>query len=188
MTVSMRLTVTMAGLVLVAAIALGFLARAGTDLPVLFAGLAIVLAILILTVMVAHHVSRPPIEMAELVRALPHAAPERVCTSGDIGFVARAVDRMADEKGDDSAKLTRRPHERRRTQSLEQYAGRERIFIAAVESASYPVIAKASDGTASGDGQVESALSKSRTSFGSLVAAVHDRLALRSSRTFREVA
>jgi hypothetical protein len=187
MTVSMRLTVTMAGLVLVAAIALGFLARAGTDLPVLFAGLAIVLAILILTVMVAHHVSRP-IEMAEMVRALPHAAPERVCTSGDIGFVARAVDRIADEKGDDSAKLTRRPHERRRTQSLEQYAGRERIFIAAVESASYPVIAKASDGTASGDGQVENALSKSRTSFGSLVAAVHDRLALRSSRTFREVA
>jgi hypothetical protein len=138
--------------------------------------------------MVAHHVSRPLIEMAELVRALPNAVPGRACTSGEIGFVARVFDHVADERGDDRAKLTRRQHERRRTQSLEQYAGRERMFIAAVESASYPVIAKASDGTASGDGQGESALSKSRTSFGSLVAAVHDRLALRSSRTFREVA
>jgi len=42
--------------------------------------------------------------------------------------------------------------------------------------------------TARGPAQVEATLNKARTPFRSLVAAVEDRLALRSSRAFREVA
>jgi PAS domain S-box-containing protein len=147
MTVSTRLTVMMAGLVLAMAIALGLLARSGTDLPVLFAGLAVVLAILILTVMVAHYASRPPIEVAELVLPVPPTASERVFSNAGTGFTARAFDRIAEEKGDDSAKLTREQHDRRQIGLSEQYAGQERMFIAAVESANYPVIAEALDGT-----------------------------------------
>jgi PAS domain S-box-containing protein len=150
MTLLMRLTMTMAALVLAMTVALGLLADRSFDLPVLFAGLAVELGILILTVMVAHYyLSGPLVEMAAPSRTLPQAAPEpaRICPKGEIGIVARAFDRMAEEKGDKSCKLDLEGDKRRRTEALEQYAGRERMFIAAVESASHPVIAKALDGT-----------------------------------------
>ena len=102
MTLLMRLTVTMAALVLAMTVALGLLADRSFDLPVLFAGLAVELGILILTVMVAHYyLSGPLVEMAAPSRTLPQAAPEpaRICPKGEIGIVARAFDRMADAVG-----------------------------------------------------------------------------------------
>jgi len=51
-----------------------------------------------------------------------------------------------------------------------------------------PVIIFSAQDAACGDGQVEAALNKSHASFRNLIAAVQDRLALRSSRSVEDAA
>jgi len=153
MTLSTRLTAATIGLVLLTGSALELLIDRHVEASTLVAGLTAVSGILILTAPLAHSLTRPltrPLtRMADAVEAYIHDASTLtpISATGKIGILAHAFDRMATEICKQSAKLNHASNKRRNSQAaLEQYAGRDRMFVAAVESASYPMVTKTLDG------------------------------------------
>jgi PAS domain S-box-containing protein len=118
MALAIRLIKAMAGLALLTTTALGLLVYRGIDTPVLLAGLAAIAAMLVLTVLLAWRARHG------------------------------IFDRLAAELGDKTAALIDETDKRRNVESaMEHHAHRERMFSAAVESASYPIITNTLDGT-----------------------------------------
>ena len=150
MTLATRLTLAMTGLVLLTATALGLLAFRNAEISMQLAGLAAVAAALLLAVLAARALTRPLARMAHAAgtMSIDSKPMTRISESGEIGRLARAFDRLADEMRDRSAQLEHESSKRRTTEAeLEQYRQQERMFAAAVESANYPVITKTLDGT-----------------------------------------
>src|ERR1700730_16425285 len=133
-----RVTMTMGGLVLLTAAALGSLAYGSVDTPTLLDGAAAVGVILVLTVLLGHLSMRPLVRMTAAVAAFTGddnaAAP--IPASGEMGIIAGAFRRVAADARDKSAALGRESSKRRHAEAeLAQYAQRERMFTAVVESA-----------------------------------------------------
>jgi PAS domain S-box-containing protein len=118
MALAIRLTAAMTGLVVLTATALGLLTYRSIETPSLLAGLAAVGGILAFAVLLARIVA------------------------GDF------ADRAAAELRDKTAALIDESNKRQIIEfALENHAQRERMFSAAVEQASYPIITKSLDGT-----------------------------------------
>ena len=118
MALATRLMATMTGLVLLTAAALGLLAYRNIETPTLLAGLAAVAGILVLAVPLAWTVVR------------------------------NSADAAAAELHDQTAALLDERGKRRAVEfALDKHVQRERMFSASIESASYPIITKALDGT-----------------------------------------
>jgi len=150
MMLTTRVTMAMGGLVLLTAAALGSLAYGSVDTPILLDGAAAVGVILVLTVLLGHLSMRSLVRMTAAVAAFTRddnaAAP--IPASGEIGIIAGAIRRMAADAREKSAALDRESSKRRHAEAeLAQCAQRERMFVAVVESAKAPIIAKTLDGT-----------------------------------------
>jgi PAS domain S-box-containing protein len=130
MALALRLIAAMT--VLVTATALGWLARGNGVTPILSAGLAAAAGIPVLALALGWMVAGDSITAAVALRSA-----ER--------------DRMAADLRAKTTALIEESNKRRAIeQALEQYAQRERMFSAAVETASYPIITKSLDGTITG--------------------------------------
>ena len=118
MALAIRLIAAMSGLFLLTATTLGLLAYRNIGTPILLAGLAAIASILALAALLAWSVARSS-------------------AAGTAAELRRKTDALIDES------------RKRRTieLALEQHALRERMFSAAVEQASYPIITKTLDGT-----------------------------------------
>ena len=128
MTLVIRLIAAMTALLTAAA--LGWLAHGDSGGPILSTGLATVTGIPALALLLGWVVAGKSV--AASTRAGMH-------------------DRMADELREKIAALADESRKRRTIErDLEQYEQRERMFSAAVESASYPIITKTLDGTITG--------------------------------------
>ena len=125
---AIRMITAMTGLVLLTAIALLSLSYPQAGTPMLWAELAVVGAILVLAVALARNVAvsrEPPTARARAGRP-SHVAPEgeRPAAAAEDDLERRAIEHV-----------------------LEQYAWRDRMFSAVVESARHPIITIALDGT-----------------------------------------
>jgi PAS domain S-box-containing protein len=150
MRLTTRVTMTMGGLVLLTAAALGSLAFGRVDTAILLDGFAVVCVILVLAMLLGHLSMRPLVRMIAAVAAFTRdeSATAPISASGEIGIIASAFRRMAADARDKSAALDRESSKRRHAEAeLAQYAQRERMFTAVVESAKAPIIAKTLDGT-----------------------------------------
>jgi PAS domain S-box-containing protein len=124
-----RLTAAMTGLVLLTATALGWLAYRNVESPILLAGAVAVAAILVFAVLLAWTLAQST-------------------ANGTIRFRSGLFGGMTAELRDKAAALVDENNGRQKLESaLEQYAQRERMFSAALDSASYPIITKTLDGT-----------------------------------------
>ena len=126
---AMRLITAMTGLVLLTALALLSLSYRTAGTPVLWAELAVVAGILVLAVALAWTVAPDQREATAAVHAgrLDNAAAARRARTSaflDAGLKRQTIERV-----------------------LEQYAQRDRMFSAVVESARHPIITLALDGT-----------------------------------------
>jgi PAS domain S-box-containing protein len=99
-------------------------------------GLAVVLAAVLLAVLLSRSLARPLVEMTGAVQAFAGGGPAAVPVSGggEVGFLARAFNRMASEIHDSEAKL-------------QENAERARICAAVVEQGRVPIITATLDGT-----------------------------------------
>ena len=100
--------------------------------------LAAVLAAIVLAFVLARSLSRPLAQMTAAVEAFGRRAPMPVPVSagGEIGVLAQAFQRMADELTNSCA-------------TIQGYDERERFYVAAVESSPHAFIAATPDGTIS---------------------------------------
>jgi PAS domain S-box-containing protein len=118
MALAIRLIAAMTGLVLLTATALGLLAYRSIGTPILVAGIAAVACILALAVLLARIVAQGSTEGTAV--ELRHKTGALIDESRKRGTIELA---------------------------LEQHAQRQRMFSAAMEQASYPIITKTLDGT-----------------------------------------
>jgi PAS domain S-box-containing protein len=128
MALALRLIAAMTALLTAAA--LGWLAHGDSSSPILSNGLATITGIPALALLLGWVVAGKSVA---------------------VGIGAGTHDRMADELREKTAALVDESRKRGTIEhALEQYAQRERMFAAAVESASYPIITKTLDGTITG--------------------------------------
>jgi HAMP domain-containing protein len=102
MTLSIRLTAAMVGLVLVTATAVGLLTFHTVPTTFVLTYLAAVLGAVILAFLVAHIMTRPLVRFARAAEALPCTEPAAlpISAGGEIGILARAFERMAADTRD----------------------------------------------------------------------------------------
>jgi PAS domain S-box-containing protein len=145
MRLSTRLLLAMTLLVLLTAGVFGSLTYPVWDAPALALGLAAILGILILAVLLAHALTRALVQLSETLAVSAHDEnrPAPFPATGEVGIIARAFERMRAEMHARSDALRQEIEQRRLSDTvLQQYAERERSYIAVVETASYPVITK----------------------------------------------
>ena len=108
---------------------------------------------LVLALLVGRSLTKPLEQMTATVEGFSHGRPMQIPTQapGEIGVFARAFARMLDEVQSKTAALEQEVAAHRRTEAeLEQHAGRERLYSAAVESSIDAIITKTLDGVVTG--------------------------------------
>jgi PAS domain S-box-containing protein len=125
----------------------------GAALPSALGALLALLGALPVAVLLARSLSRPLAQMTKAVSCFARGEAFSIPADakGEVGVLARAFSHMAAEVGEKTDALKREVDERRRVESeIREYAERERLFIAVVESSDDAVITKSLDGVITG--------------------------------------